>query len=348
MRKFDYSFLNNGLLPANLINITGVIYSLKTGSEIKKDEFERIFTELEKIAKVQSVKSSNAIEGIVTSDERIKEIVNKSSEPLNHNEAEIAGYRDALNEIHLNYKTIEFKESTILRLHEIMMSYTGDEHSGKYKDEDNVILEIDSDGNRKVRFRPTSAADTPKAMEQMVLAYMDAKNDSNINMLLLIPCVILDFLCIHPFKDGNGRMSRLLSLLLLYKSGFDVGKYISFEEQINKNKGYYYEALRESSTDWDKSENTYIPYIENFLTTLYMCYKELDKRFNVVNSNKITKKARIEATVLNSLTAISKSEICEILPDVSQTTVELVLGKMVKEGLIETIGSGRNTKYRKV
>lgn len=348
MRKFDYSFLNNGLLPANLINITGAIYSLKTGSEIKKDEFERIFTELEKIAKVQSVKSSNAIEGIVTSDERIKEIVNRSSEPLNHNEAEIAGYRDALNEIHLNYKTIEFNESTILRLHEIMMSYIGDEHSGKYKDEDNVILEIDSDGNRKVKFRPTSAADTPKAMEQMVLAYMDAKNDSNINMLLLIPCVILDFLCIHPFKDGNGRMSRLLSLLLLYKSGFDVGKYISFEEQINKNKGYYYESLKESSTNWEKNENTYIPYIENFLTTLYMCYKELDKRFNVVNSNKITKKARIEATVLNSLTAISKSEICEILPDVSPTTVELVLGKMVKEGLIETIGNGRNTKYRKV
>lgn len=348
MRKFDYSFLDNGLLPANLINITGVIYSLKTGSEIRKDEFEKIFTELEKVAKVQSIKSSNAIEGIVTSDERIKEIVNKSSKPLNHNEAEIAGYRDALNEIHLNYELIEFNENTILRLHEMMMSYSGDEYGGKYKDEDNVILEIDNEGNRKVRFRPTVASETPKAMEQLILAYLDARDNSNINKLLLIPCVILDFLCIHPFKDGNGRMSRLLSLLLLYKNGFDVGKYISFEEQINKNKGYYYEALKESSTNWEKNGNTYIPYIENFLTTLYMCYKELDKRFNVVNSNKITKKARIEATVLNSLTAISKSEICEILPDVSPTTVEAVLGKMVKEGLIETIGNGRSTKYRKI
>lgn len=347
MRKFDYSFLNSELLPANLINITGVIYSLKTGSEIRKDEYEKIFTELEKIAKVQSVKSSNAIEGIVTSDERIKEIVNGSSKPLNHNEAEIAGYRDALNEIHLNYKSIEFNENTILRLHEIMMSYVGDEYGGKYKNEDNVILEIDNEGNRKVRFKPTIATETPKAMEQLIYAYLDVKDDTNINKLLLIPCVILDFLCIHPFKDGNGRMSRLLSLLLLYKSGFDVGKYISFEEQINKNKGYYYESLKESSANWDKNENTYIPYIENFLTTLYMCYKELDKRFNVVNSNKITKKARIEATVLNSLTAISKSEICKILPDVSPTTVEAVLGKMVKEGIIETIGNGRNTKYRK-
>lgn len=348
MRKFDYSFLDNGLLPANLINITGVIYSLKTGSEIRKDEFEKIFTELEKVAKVQSIKSSNAIEGIITSDERIKEIVNKSSEPLNHNEAEIAGYRDALNEIHLNYELIEFNENTILRLHEMMMSYSGDEYGGKYKDEDNVILVIDNEGNRTVRFRPTVASETPKAMEQLILAYLDARDNSNINKLLLIPCVILDFLCIHPFKDGNGRMSRLLSLLLLYKNGFDVGKYISFEEQINKKKGYYYEALKESSTNWEKNGNTYIPYIENFLTTLYMCYKELDKRFNVVNSNKITKKARIEATVLNSLTAISKSEICEILPDVSPTTVEAVLGKMVKEGLIETIGNGRSTKYRKI
>ena len=348
MRKFDYSFLNNGLLPAKLINITSAIYSLKTGSEIRKDEFEKIFTELEKIAKVQSVKSSNAIEGIVTSDERIREIVNKSSEPLNHNEAEIAGYRDALNEIHLNYESIEFNENTILKLHEIMMSYSGYEYGGKYKDEDNVILEIDNEGNRKVRFKPIPAKETPKAMEQLILAYLDARDNSNINKLLLIPCVILDFLCIHPFKDGNGRMSRLLSLLLLYKNGFDVGKYISFEEQINKNKGYYYESLKESSTNWGKNENTYIPYIENFLTTLYMCYKELDKRFSVVNSNKVTKKARIEQTVLNSLTAISKSEICNILPDVSPTTVEAVLGRMVKDGMIEIIGNGRSTKYRKI
>ncbi len=345
MRKFDYSFLDNGLLPANLINLTGVIYSLKTGAEIRKDEYEKIFTELEKIAKVQSVKSSNAIEGIVTSDERIKEIVNQSSKPLNHNESEIAGYRDALNQIHLNYENIEFNENTILKLHEIMMSYSGYEYAGKYKTGDNLIIEEDKEGNRKVRFKPVPAKDTPKAMEQLVLAYIDASNNSNINQLLLIPCVILDFLCIHPFKDGNGRISRLLSLLLLYKNGFDAGKYVSFEEQINNNKGFYYETLKESSTAWDTNENSYIPFMQNFLSTLYMCYKELDKRFNVVNSNKITKKARIEATVLNSLTAISKAEICGILPDVSPTTVEAVLGTMVKEGRIQIIGKGKNTRY---
>ena len=345
MKKFDYSFLKSCLLPANLISFTGTIYALKTGTRIRKDKYERIFTELEKIAIVQSVKSSNAIEGIVTSDERIDEIVNQNSEPLNHNENEIAGYKDALNEIHLHYDDIEFNENSVLRLHEIMMNYTGSDDAGRYKTNNNYIIEEDNKGNKKIRFKPLDAKETPGAMEQLLLAYHDACNNSNINQLLLIPCVILDFLCIHPFRDGNGRMSRLLTILLLYKNGFDVGKYISFEEQINNNKASYYEALRLSSINWEENKHSYIPFIENFVVTLYMCYKELDKRFSVVNSNKITKKARIEATVLNNLTPISKAEICKILPDVSATTVEAVLGKMVKESKILIIGSGRNTKY---
>lgn len=347
MRKFDYSFLNNGLLPANLVNLTANISALKTMAGVRKEEFTQIFTELEAVAKVQSIKSSNAIEGIVTSDERIAAIVNQNSAPLNHNEAEIAGYRDALNEIHLGYQHIDFRESDILRLHEIMMTFTGYEYGGQYKTDDNVILEVDSEGNRRIRFRPTPANETAKAMEQLVLAYMEARSNANINQLLLIPCVILDFLCIHPFRDGNGRMSRLLSLLLLYKSGFDAGKYVSFEEQINNYKAYYYESLRESSEGWDSNKNSYFPFIENFLSTLYMCYKELDKRFAVLNGKKITKTARIEATVLNSLTPLSKSEICKILPDVSPTTVEAVLGTMVKRGDIKRLGSGRATRYIK-
>ncbi|MEG2081566.1 MAG: Fic family protein, partial [Oscillospiraceae bacterium] len=168
-------------------------------------------------------------------------------------------------------------------------------------------MEVDADGNRKVRFRPTPAEETAKAMEQLELAYMDARGNASINQLLLIPCVILDFLCIHPFRDGNGRMSRLLSLLLLYKNGFDAGKYVSFEEQINEYKTYYYESLKQSSIGWDTNENSYFPFIENFLSTLFMCYKELDKRFAVVQGKRITKKARVEATILNSLTPMSKA-----------------------------------------
>lgn len=347
MRKFDYSFLNNGLLPARLVNLTNGITELKTMAVVRKDEYAKIFTELEVVAKIQSVKSSNAIEGIVTSDDRIAAIVSGSSAPLNHNEAEIAGYRDALNTIHTGYEYIDFREGDILRLHETMMAIAGYEFGGKYKTDDNVILEVDNDGNRRVRFRPTPASEVKQAMEQLELAYLDARGDANINQLLLIPCVILDFLCIHPFRDGNGRLSRLLSLLLLYKNGFDAGKYVSFEEQINNYKGFYYEALKQSSNGWDTNENDYFPFIENFLSTLYMCYKELDKRFAVVNGKKVTKKSRVEATVLNSLIPISKSEICKILPDVSPTTVEAVLGQMVKDGSVKKIGDGRNSRYMK-
>jgi len=258
----------------------------------------------------------------------------------------MAGYRDALSLIHENYTTLDIREHDILRLHEIMLSYapvSGD----AYKQNDNVIMEVDSSGARRIRFSPTPADETSAAMEQLALAYIDARSSYSVNQLLLIPCFILDFLCIHPFSDGNGRMSRLLSLLLLYKNGFNAVKYISFEEQINKHKDYYYEALKQSSVGWHEGENTYFPFIENFATTLLYCYKELDKRFAVVSARKVTKKARIEATVLNSLLPISKREICYVLPDISPTTVEAVLANMVKNRVVEKIGSGKNTKYLK-
>lgn len=345
MRRFEYSFLDHGLLPARLLNLSAGIVSLKTMAGVRKREQLRIFTELEQLAKIQSVKSSNAIEGIVTGDDRIVAIVNQNSAPLDHNEAEIAGYRDALKAVHTGFEVLDFRQTDILNLHKTMMFFHEEEQGGCYKKNNNLILETDELGNRKIRFSPIPATETKVAMEQLELAYLDACGNSNINRLLLIPCVILDFLCIHPFQDGNGRISRLLSLLLLYKNGYDVGKYVSFEEQIHQYKAGYYEALRQSSIAWHTNENSYFPFIEQFLTTLYLCYKELDKRFALVHGKKVTKKARIEATLLNSLTPLSKSELCQILPDVSPTTVEAVLGTMVKKGSIRRIGSGRASKY---
>lgn len=348
MRKFDYSFLKNAKLPASIVEYASGIAEIKALQDGRKRNYREIFTKLESIARVQSVKGSNAIEGIVTTDKRIEAIVNNSSAPLNHNEAEIAGYRDVLDLVHTNFETIDIREQDILRLHSVMLQYTGYAGRGAYKTSDNVIMEIDVRGNRKVRFSPTPALETPHAMEQMILAYMDAKNDSGINQLLLIPCVILDFLCIHPFGDGNGRISRLLSLLLLYKNGFDAGKYISFEQQINKHKDIYYEALKKSSVGWSEGTNDYIPFIQNFIMTLLLCYKELDSRFALLNEKKVSKKKRIEATVLNSLIPISKVEIMYILPDVSVTTIEAVLADMVKNGAIKKIGTSRNARYLKV
>jgi len=346
MRYFDYSFLEHGMLPASLVNIASAIAELREREKERKDNNPVIFTRLESIAKIQSVKGSNAIEGIVTSEQRIIEIVNQNRAPLNHNEAEIAGYRDALDLVHTGFETLDIRERDILRLHEIMLSYSATE-GGRYKRTDNVIMEIGASGARRVRFAPTPAAETPGTMEQLILAYMDARSNYAINQLLLMPCFVLDFLCIHPFSDGNGRMSRLLSLLLLYKNGFDAGKYISFEEQINQQKALYYEALRKSSEGWHDCLNSYFPFMENFISTLLFCYKELDKRFAVVNAKKVSKRQRVEATVLNSLLPVSKQEICYILLDISPTTIEAVLADMVKSGLVEKVGSGRNTKYVK-
>jgi Fic family protein len=346
VRTFDYSFLKSGLLPAGFINITNAISELKVLERQRKQNHVDIFTSLERIAKVQSVKGSNAIEGIVTSDERINAIVNQDSAPLNHNEAEIAGYRDALRLVHNEYAQLDLRQRDILYLHELMLSYAP-VNGGIYKQTDNAIIEIDPSGIRHLRFSPTPASEVAETMEQLELAYREARNDSQINQLLLIPCFVLDFLCIHPFSDGNGRMSRLLSLLLLYKNGLDAGRYISFEEQINVSKSSYYAALKASSVGWHEGENSYSPFIESFITTLLRCYKELDKRFAIVQSRKVTKKQRIEATVTNSVLPISKKEIAALLPDVSPTTIEAVLGAMVKAGQIKKVGSSRNTKYIK-
>ena len=346
MKRFDYSFLEKGMLPAGLVNVVSAIAELRARESQMKESYPGVFTRLESIARVQSVKGSNAIEGIITTDQRVNEIVNQNSAPLNHNEMEIAGYRDALALVHGNHDSLDTRERDILRLHEIMLSYAPIS-GGAYKQSDNVIMEVDAAGQRRVRFAPTPAKETAAAMEQLVLAFMDARSNYSVNQLLLIPCFVLDFLCIHPFADGNGRMSRLLSLLLLYKNDFDAGKYISFEEQINRGKWDYYEALRLSSDGWHENTNSYFPFIESFVATLLYCYKELDKRFAVVHAKKVNKRERVEATVLNSLLPISKQEICYVLPDVSPTTVEAALAAMVRNGAVDKVGSGKKTKYIK-
>ena len=346
MRSFDYSFLEVGMLPAGLVNVVGAVAQLRERERERREKHPEIFTQLERIAKVQSVKSSNEMEGIVTSEQRIFEIVNQNSAPLNHNEAEIAGYRNALELLHKSHADLDVREGDILQLHALMLALTP-AGGGAYKQWDNLITELDERGTRRLRFAPTSAAQTPVAMEQLVLAYKEARSRHNINQLLLIPCFILDFLCIHPFADGNGRMSRLLSLLLLYKNGFEAVRYISFEEQISRAKTSYYSSLKESSLGWHEGENSYFPFIEHFVTTLLCCYKELDKRFAVVGTQKVNKQRRIEATVLGSLLPISKAEISYILPDISPSTLELVLSRMLKRGQIQKLGSSRNTKYVK-
>jgi len=347
MKIFDYSFLRKDTISSNLLNLTNFIHEMKNEALSKRTLNPDLFTKLVKIAIVQSVKGSNAIEGIVTSDKRINEIVNEKTEPLNHDEQEIAGYRDALNLIHDDYARLAFSEKDILDLHNVLLSPSGSSWRGRYKDRDNVILEIDNSGRRQVRFKPLNAEATPEAMRQMIYAYMDARNNANINPLLLIPCVILDFLCIHPFNDGNGRMARLLSLLLLYQNGYDVGKYVSFEQQINEHKDAYYEALKLSSKDWEIGNNDYLYFINNFIQTLYDCYTALEIRMATIEVRKIKKEERIKRVVLASIVPLSKQEIWKIIPDISVSTIERVLSGMVKERLIVKYGSFKNAKYKR-
>ena len=345
MHIFSYSFLRDELLPAQLVTLASNIAALKTLSAVRKRDNARVFSRLEAVARIESVKASNAIEGILTTDERLRALVSGNTAPLNHSEAEIAGYRDVLDVIHANHALHDFRETDIRSFHMQLMRLADPESNGAYKTDDNVIAERLPDGRRIARFQPTSAEETPEAMRQLVLAYSEARDDAAINKLLLIPCVILDFLCVHPFRDGNGRLSRLLSLLLLYRNGYDAGKYISFERIVNERKAEYYEALRAASEGWNSGGPHYLPFIVNFLLTLYACYSELDKRFASVSAGRATKKERIRRTVLESLTPLSKADICAILPDVSPTTVEAVLGEMVRSGEIRRIGAARASKY---
>jgi len=344
MRKFDYSFLEKEV-PANVTSYLFAIERNKGLSDVFKSKYPKVFTNLAKIAKIQSVKASNAIEGIVTTDKRIESIVNKDTEPLNHDEKEIAGYRDALNSIHMDYGTIDVNLRQILLLHRTLLNVAQTPTRGTLKKIDNVIVERLQDGSRRVIYRPISAVDTPKAMEQLELAFIEARSNSNINPLLLIPCYILDFLCIHPFEDGNGRMSRLLSLLLLYKTGYDVGKYVSLEYMINKNKGLYYKSLHASSDGWDENRNSYWPFIENFLTTLLSTYNELSDRYEIIKDKKLSKAERVEETIKKTLGKISKEEIHNIWPDISYNTIELELNRLINEGLIEKIGTTNGASY---
>ncbi len=343
MRKFDYSFLKKDI-SSKILNVSNVIYDLKSKEGFRKEKHGKTFELLKKIAIVESVKGSNKIEGIIATDKRINEII-KGDKPITHNEKEISGYKDVLNVIHENYSLLELNEKTILDFHRLMLSQVHDPNRGKYKDGDNIILDTLGDGTRQVRFVPVSSKETNDAMKQMLLAYYEARQDSEINQLLLIACVVFDFLCIHPFNDGNGRISRLITLLLLYKNDFDIGCYISIEALIEKYKYAYYEALKESSYGWEKNENTYEPFIINFMQIIYYAYKKLDEKFIDMSLKKVKKSEQIENVVLNSLVPISKASIVEYLPDISVKTIELVLNKMIKEEKIIKIGSFKDARY---
>ncbi len=343
MRRYDYSFLKN-TIPGNIVGLSDIIADLRSREEFRKLQYGETFESLRQKAIIESVKGSNAIEGIVTTDDRIRDIV-AGALPITHDEMEISGYKDALNLIHTSYKDLDLSEDIICRFHKTIVEETNRFEAGQYKRTDNYIMEYGLDGSRHVRFKPVAAKDVQKSMEQMLLAYYDARQDAEIPVLMLIPCFVLDFLCIHPFLDGNGRVSRLLTVLLLYLAGYDIVRYISYEGQINKYKAGYYEALYISSESWHECKNDYVPFIINFMQILYRCYKELDESFAAISLKKAKKSERVESILFSAIVPISKQEIMQKVPDISVKTVELVLGKMLKEKKIKKIGTYKDARY---
>ena len=347
MREFDYSKLLNLNIPANMYDLISKIYEYKGKQELYVANYSDVLEKMIEVAKVQSTKSSNAIEGISTNDGRLEELMNKKSEPINRNEEEIYGYREVLDIIHENYEHIELTKNNILTLHNRLYSYSSENHRGKFKGIDNSIVETDAKGEKKIRFQPVSSFETEKYIDEIIRAYDEALK-LKVPPLLLIPTVIHDFLCIHPFSDGNGRMSRLITLLLLYQNGFFVGKYISLEMIIEDTKDTYYEELQASSINWHEGTNDELPFIKYMLSVIYKAYVDCDERFRLIAEKSLTSSERVMKVFEKSLEPLSKSDIVVLCPDISKRTIERALKELKDNDLIKQIGSGRATKYIKV
>ena len=347
MHCFDYKKNPEKLLTPQIVQLLGQIREEKGKQELFLEANIDELKSLLEIAKIQSTGASNRIEGIYTSDQRLQELVSHKAEPRNRSEEEIAGYREVLSVIHESYDYIPVRSNMILQLHRDLYSYSTGASGGQYKTADNIIAETDIDGNSRVRFQPVPAFQTPDAMEQLCDEMHKAWNDEIFDKLLLIPMFILDFLCIHPFNDGNGRMSRLLTLLLLYKSGCIVGKYVSVEMIIEKSKETYYEALQQSSYGWHENENDYVPFVSYYLGIILKSYREFESRVELLQNRSLSKPERIKAIIDGHIGKISKKQIAEQCPDISVTTIERTLADLVKTGYIKKIGAGRATAYIK-
>ncbi|WP_312279728.1 Fic family protein [Oscillibacter sp.] len=345
MREFDYSHITDQLLTPEIVNLVSAIHEYRGKQTLYLEAKADSLTSMLEIAKIQSTQASNRIEGIYTSDARLAEIMQQKAEPASRNEQEIAGYRDVLATIHENHEFISLRPSILLQLHRDLYRYNGAGMGGTFKNGDNVIEEVTSDGQHRVRFKPVSAFETPDAVDHLCEAYQHAITLPEAEPLLLIPPFILDFLCIHPFNDGNGRMSRLLTLLLLYRAGYIVGKYISIEMIIEKTKDTYYDVLQQSSTAWQDGKNDYKPFVRYYLGALLSAYKDFSRRVEFISTKGMTAAQRVAEIVREKVGKITKAEIAAMCPDLNSGTIERALTELVKAETILKIGGGRYTAY---
>lgn len=345
MRSFDYSQMPNTLLTKEIMDLLSTIHECKGRQDLHAAIKPDVLNALVSVAKIQSTEASNRIEGIRTSDKRLQQIMDDKTDLTSRDEEEIAGYRDVLNTIHESYNYIGITPNTLLQLHRDLYRHTPSSFGGHFKITDNEIRGVRSDGSDYVRFKPTSAATTPYAIEQLCESLRFSINSETMDPLLASLLFVFDFTCIHPFNDGNGRMSRLLTLLLLYRAGYDVGKYISVEKEIERTKENYYEALAKSSEGWELGENDPSPFVQYMLGVIFAAYRELENRLSMVTEETLTKSDRIQKYLSSRLGKTSKSDIAQALPDISKSTIERTLSNLLKAGKIKKVGSGRGTTY---
>lgn len=329
-----------------MINKLTTIYQLRGETSSFEIDYHEELKKLIAVAKIQSTDSSNRIEGIYTSDARLNKIMSSKVEPRDRDEREIAGYRDVLSLIHENYRYMPVTKNTILSMHNMLFKYTGDSWGGHFKDINNKIIAKYADGHEEVRFNPPEAFLVPDLVEQLCMQYNFAFEKGEISPLILSAAFVFDFVSIHPFRDGNGRMSRLLMLLTMYRSGFEVGKYISLEKIIEDSKETYYDTLAQSSANWNENQDNYVPFIDYFLGVVVRAYRELIERIGIVHNPKQLRADKlILKTLQQQLRPLSRAELVELIPQYSQTTIQRNLKKLKEEQKISPIGKGKNIKY---
>lgn len=344
MRPFHYSVIKDQKWDSEILGLIAAIYKEVGKQEIYLKQRPEELEKLVEIAKIQSTESSNAIEGIVTTNTRIKQLVEEKTTPKNRDEQEIAGYRDVLSIIHESFDAIALSRNYILQLHKIMYSHMNNPMAGQTKNIQNYINATYPDGHTEVLFTPLAPFETSEALDKICDEYNHVIGNNELEPLIAIPIFIHDFLCIHPFNDGNGRMSRLLTTLLLYRSGFHVGKYISLEAKIAKNKDLYYDALGRSQDGWHEGTEDVVPFIKYLLGTVLAAYKDFGDRFALVEE-KLPAIEMVRKAAMNKIGRFNKQNIRELCPTLSLSSVEGALRKMVASGELKREGKGKSTCY---
>ena len=347
MRMFNYSAIKNQKWDSETLSLIAAIYKEAGKREMYLKQRPEELEKLVEIAKVQSTEASNAIEGIVTTSTRIKQLVEEKTTPKNRDEQEIAGYRDVLNIIHENFDAIPITQNYILQLHKILYSHMNNPMAGRTKSVQNYISATYPDGHVETLFTPLAPYDTPEALNRICEEYNRVIGNMEVEPLIAIPIFIHDFLCIHPFNDGNGRMSRLLTTLLLYRNGFYVGKYISLEAKIAKNKDLYYDALGQTQIGWHEGTEDAVPFIKYLLGTVLSAYKDFEERFELVET-KLPALETVRRATLNKIGRFTKQDIRELCPSLSISSIEGALRKLVASGELKREGSGKSICYFRI